>query len=167
MYVAHVAEAAATHEVVRAVAAARITAFGWRMCQRSAARRNAALSPLQVGDAVRVSFTVLPHVRRLAKGALHEPPLPSWSSDTFTITRAARHHDRPVYDVACATCGDAGGDPRPARVHGMLAQLAPRIAAVDRRLLRRIPAGNPLPSMGRELGGVTPALWAAPAAETA
>lgn len=166
MYAAHVAEAAAAHEAVRAAAAARIAAFGLRMRERSAARAAGALTPLHVGDAVRVSYMVLPHVRRLMKSTLHEPPLPVWSPDAFAVTRAAQQYDRPVYDVACATCGAGGGDPRAALVHGMLAQLPPHIAAVDRRLLRRIPvpAASVLPSMGRcgvDGASATPALWAA------
>ena len=133
--------------------------------RRDALRRlDRSFQPLtlRVGDEVRVSLLLLPHVRRMLKAKLIGDPLPLFSTDVFRVVRVRpvdAAHSRVTYDAACMSCGD--GDPLPAFVGSCLAQLPAEVTKVERRYLLRIPHGT-RGTMGHATPDALPRIWVTP-----
>ncbi len=161
-YATATAVRAAEMAAARRMAAARIAAAGATMRATAWRRLDAAAQKLAVGDTVRVSLLVLPHVRRIVKSQLVGDPLPLFSTSLFQVQRAVKDEAkrRVLFDVQCVSCSH-GDDPLPAVVNDALAQLPTQLRGVERRYLLQVPPGT-RGTMGRTLPELLPLTWARP-----
>ena len=99
---------------------------------------------LEEGDAVRVSFLVLPSVRAVVKSAIVGEPVPLWSPKLYQVEAVYQHGLTSTYDVSTSEGGE-----NDVLISGRRFAMPSTLSNVDRRILLYSPDAVRHPALGR------------------